>query len=65
MGERLYLAFRSRRLKREDLVSWMRHDPASRKFADSVYDDIVMRLATFRESSGHRTDAIKPRTERL
>ncbi|MEK7357325.1 MAG: ChaN family lipoprotein [Bdellovibrionota bacterium] len=57
MGERLYLAFRSRRLKREDLVSWMSHDPSSRRFAD-VYDDIVMRLASFGEIS-------MPRKERL
>ncbi|MES2963288.1 MAG: hypothetical protein V4760_05315, partial [Bdellovibrionota bacterium] len=60
---RLYLAFRSRRLKREDLVSWLRRDPSSRNFADA-YDDIVMRLASFGESSAV-IDAIKPRKERL
>lgn len=65
MGERLYLAFRSRRLKREDLVSWMSHDPASRKFASIAYDDIVMRLANFGESSADPVVPIKPRKERL
>lgn len=64
MGERLYLAFRSRRLEREDLVSWMSRDPSSPNFGSAVYDEIVARLANFGESSAAST-SIKPRRERL
>jgi hypothetical protein len=43
MGERLYLAYRSRKLKTETLVTWLRHDPGSRAFLD-IYDGIVEKI---------------------
>jgi hypothetical protein len=43
LGERLYLAYRSRKLKKETLVTWLKHDPGSRAFLD-IYDGIVERI---------------------
>ncbi len=40
LGERLYLAYRSRKLKTDTLVNWLKRDPGSRAFLD-IYDGIV------------------------
>ncbi len=44
LGERLYLAYRSRKLNRERLVQWMKKDPAAKDF-DQFYDVIVQQIA--------------------
>ena len=44
LGERLYLSYRSRKLKREQLVSWMKKDPAAKDFGQ-FYDVIVQQIA--------------------
>ncbi len=41
LGERLYLAYRSRKLKRELLLKWLRKNPASKAFA--VFYDVIIR----------------------
>jgi uncharacterized iron-regulated protein len=46
LGERLYAAFRSRKLKRDTLITWLEYDPGSRAFHD-VYDGIVERVASW------------------
>ena len=46
LGERLYVAYRSRKLKRDTLITWLEHDPGSRAFHD-VYDGIVERVASW------------------
>ena len=58
MGERLYLAFRSRRLKREEIVAWLQVDASARGFGGR-YDSIVARLSSIGD------EPVKPRKERL
>jgi hypothetical protein len=43
LGERLYLAYRSRKLKPDTLVTWLKCDPGSRAFLD-IYDGIVEKI---------------------
>jgi hypothetical protein len=38
LGERLYVAYRSRKLKKETLIAWLKHDPGSRSFLDLYYE---------------------------
>jgi len=45
LGERLYLAYRSRKLKKETVVTWLTHDPGSRAFLD-IYDGIVEKVVS-------------------
>jgi hypothetical protein len=46
LGERLYVAYRSRKLKRETLVTWLKQDPGSRGF-QNTYGGIVERVASW------------------
>lgn len=50
LGERLYVAYRSRKLKRETLISWLRHDPGRRAFHE-LYDEIVEHVANLAPQS--------------
>ena len=43
LGERLYLAYRSRKLKTQELVNWLKVDPSAKIFP-KVYDEIVRTL---------------------
>lgn len=46
LGERLYECERTRKLKRDTLVEWLRFDPGSRGFP-AIYDGIVEQLMTW------------------
>ncbi len=65
MGERLYLAYRSRKLNENELLRWLKRDVTARDFAN-VYAGIVERLAELAPGefeSGSRL--VKTRKERL
>ncbi len=44
LGERLYLSYRSRKLKRALLVSWLKKDPTSKGF-ETFYDMVLKKVA--------------------
>ncbi len=57
MGERLYLAYRSRKMTLKVLLSLLRRDPTAPGF-DGFYDDVVRRL-------GPGTGSVRSKKERL
>jgi Haem-binding uptake, Tiki superfamily, ChaN len=63
MGERLYLAYRSRKLEENELLRWLKRDVSSRAFS-KVYDGINERLANMDFGQAKAT-VLKTRKERL
>lgn len=65
MGERLYLAYRSRKLNENELLRWLKRDVEARDFS-KAYDGIVERLADLspQETEGGSARE-KTRKERL
>lgn len=60
LGERLYVAFRSRKLKTEELLQWLRLDLDEKNFSGR-FDKIVRRI----ESMSASNVAVKVKRERL
>jgi hypothetical protein len=68
MGERLYLAHRSRKIPMRTLLQWMRRDASARDF-ETDYEEIVQAIATRlgpeHDEGREKSSAIKTRKERL
>jgi hypothetical protein len=60
LGERLYAAYRSRKLKKTEIAQWMKHDVTRSGFL-SVYEGILKRLGEVAGDDGFS----KSRRERL
>ncbi len=57
MGERLYLAYRSRRLKRVDVIKWLSKSP-ERKGFQGFYEEALKKLESFKPQTKSRKERL-------